>query len=469
MARLGVDPEPVVLLCDQGIASLVATLAVLKAGKFYVPLDPLDDPDRITAILETLESRVIISDRLNLDRSSTFASHGRTVLEIESLGEGHSKANPTSDAGPDSLAYIHFTSGTTGSPKGVMDTHRNVLHNILRYTNSLKISSKDRLSLLHLPNYSACVSSMFSALLNGACCCPLNLRELGLVKLPTWVVETGITIYHSTPLIFREAVNQTSRTSALRIIRLEGEKAEETDVTLFKEFCPKDSLLVNGLGTTETGLCRQFFIDRNTQLRDGIVPLGYAVTDMEILLIDDNNSEVSPGTMGRIAGRSKYLFPEYWKQSKMTRAAFLPRSQKQIDRILKTGDLGRLRADGCLEYLGRTLPNIIHEKPIRCIRSGTTEENPASASRKPRTSMEKLLGDIWSEVLMVPDIDRLDGFFNLGGDSLIAMRVIARLKQISSMNVNVRDILDHPILADLANFLDRPDASQEESKGISSS
>ena len=83
-----------------------------------------------------------------------------------------------------------------------MDTHRNVLHNIRRYTNSLQISPEDRLTLLHAPHLSACVSSQFGALLNGATLFPKPIKASTVNTLADWLIDKKITIYHSTPSVF---------------------------------------------------------------------------------------------------------------------------------------------------------------------------------------------------------------------------------------------------------------------------
>ena len=146
--RLGQGPEPVALLMDQGVAAVVAVLAVLKTGKFYVPLEP-DQPDReLTAMLEDSQSRLIVAESGYVERARAIMGSDGTILDVEEcLNEGGDESPPPG-AGPDSLAYIFYTSGSTGRPKGVFDNHRNVLHNILRYTNTLHITSTDRLTLL---------------------------------------------------------------------------------------------------------------------------------------------------------------------------------------------------------------------------------------------------------------------------------------------------------------------------------
>ena len=122
------------------------------------------------------------------------------MVVIDGIG---SAEDPGIETTPDALAYVFFTSGSTGRPKGVYDTHRNVLHNILRYTNTLQIAPTDRLSLIQSPSFSGTVSSLFGALLNGAAVFPFRLDQGGIGRLAGWMRGERITVYHSVPAIFR--------------------------------------------------------------------------------------------------------------------------------------------------------------------------------------------------------------------------------------------------------------------------
>src|SRR5262249_31062064 len=156
-----------------------------------------------------------------------------------------------------------FTSGSTGQPKGVLDCHRNVLHNVMRYTRALGITADDRLSLLQSCGFSGAVSSMFGALLNGATACPVDLRVETPARLARWLNELSVTIYHSVPSLFRSVVSEGEMFPRVRIVRLEGDRATRLDLDLFRRHFIAPSILAIGLGTTETGLVCQYFFDHN--------------------------------------------------------------------------------------------------------------------------------------------------------------------------------------------------------------
>jgi amino acid adenylation domain-containing protein len=355
LEKRGEGEETVLLLCDHGAPLIAAILGVLKAGKIYVPVDPLDPKSRIETLLEETQAKLIITDHPHLSLSLELAKGMRQLLNIDEsdLGSG-SPENPDLPLPPDALACLFYTSGSTGRPKGVMDNHRNVLHNIMRYTNSLCICPEDRLTLLQSCSFSGSVSSLFCSLLNGATVFPYDLRKEGMgIAIAHWLIQAGITIYHSVPTIFRSFLTGDLKFQRVRVIRLEGDAASRIDVELYRKYFESDCLLVNGLGATETGITRQYFINKSTVLPGGIVPIGYSVEDMEVLVLDDEGKGVGINTIGEIVVKSQYLSPGYWRNPELTRLSFLNDPDGGNKRIYKTGDRGRLRPDGCLEYLGR--------------------------------------------------------------------------------------------------------------------
>jgi amino acid adenylation domain-containing protein len=223
----------------------------------------------------------------------------------------------------------------------------------MRYTNNLYISAEDHLTLLQSCSFSGSVSSLFCALLNGATCFPFSLQQDGPDQLASWVSRERISIYHSVPSIFRLIATGIYEYPSLRIIRLEGDQTSPRDLKLYKMFFPDTSILVNGLGATECGIVRQYFVNKKTPIPDSVVPIGYAVEDMEILLLDESKKQVGMNCVGEIAVRSFYLSPGYWRRSELTEAAFEADPNGGGERTYQTGDIGRMLPDGCLLYLGR--------------------------------------------------------------------------------------------------------------------
>ena len=449
--------SPIVVLCEQGAPFIAATLGVLKAGMIYVPLDPTQGQLYLLEIIQSLNAPIILTDNKSAYTFNNLVQSGQKLINIEVLESGPYIENPNLRIEPDALAYIYFTSGSTGRPKGVTDTHRNVLHNILRYTNSLKITQKDKLTLLHSPSLSACVSSQFGALLNGACVFPNRVSNDSIDTLASWLIDEEITIYHSIPLVFRFALNEFSVKSSIRIIRLEGDEAAIQDLELFSKFCPKNCILVNGLGTTETGLCRQFFFEKDGELPTATVPIGYPVEDMETFVVNEDGNPVGPNQLGEIVVRSRFLSPGYWNDTERTVNSFLEDPQHEGFRIFKTGDLGRMKEDGCLEYLGRVnsgteesgstfLTNSSNEQP--------TTPNQANQNQVPSSQTEKILAAIWVNILNCESINTNDDFLLLNGDSIKAMRMVNQINLELGIHISIKDLFSYNVFSDLAKFVD---------------
>ena len=207
------------------------------------------------------------------------------------------------------------------------------------------------MSLIQHNSFSGAVSSMFGALLNGATLCPFDMDKYGAQLLPAWIKDSQITIFHSVPSVFRFLAQSQGDYDSLRLIRLEGDRATAYDAKLFQQSFNTHCTLVNGLGATEYGLARQYFLDHDQNV-DEELPLGYPVADTEILIKDKHGREVDLGGIGEIYVRSKYLALGYWSDPARTQESF--QEDDNGLRIYKSRDLGRLQADGCLEYLGRS-------------------------------------------------------------------------------------------------------------------
>lgn len=341
--------EPVVVLGEQGVSLIAAIMGVLRAGKFYVPIDPAWPEPRSRSILAGLGARLAVADEPNAARTANLAP-GLIVLNCDRLEPAPAVTLPR--VSPETRAYVYFTSGSTGEPKGVVDTHRNVLHNVMRYTNALGIAPDDRVTLLQSSTFSGAVSSMFGALLNGASLFPFDAARSTPTQLADWLEREGMTIYHSVPTLFRTFLDGRHFRS-VRVIRLEGDRASRRDAELFRTHFSDRCVLVNGLGATETGLVRRFVVGRDTQLSDGILPIGYPVEDMEVRLLDEGGALVTTGAIGEISVCSEFLASGYWNRPDLTGKAFYRDPSGSSRRVYRTGDLGRFRADACLEYLGR--------------------------------------------------------------------------------------------------------------------
>src|SRR6266511_250950 len=191
----------------------------------------------------------------------------------------------------------------------------------------------------------------------GASLFPVDIKhEDGVAHLATRLRQERITIYHSTPSVFRHFVvslTDGEQFPALRLIRWAGEPVYRQDVELYKRYFSQDCLLYVGLASTETGGISQYILNKEAHIIGNTVPAGYPVEDIEVWLLDDDGQVVDVDHIGEIAVRSRYLSPGYWRRAERTAAVFRPDPAGGEARVYRTGDLGLMRPNGCLEHLGR--------------------------------------------------------------------------------------------------------------------
>jgi amino acid adenylation domain-containing protein len=539
LSRRGQSPEAVALLLGQGVDLIAAILAVLKTGKFYVGLDVRRPRPSLQSLLGDCRAPLLLTADAQWDLAGSVAPPETVILNLDRIDPALSDDDLGLEVPPDALAYLFQTSGSTGRPKGVVDCHRNVLHNIMRYTNTLRIGPEDRLSLLQSPSFSGSVSSLFAALLNDACVCPLDLHSGSSEDLARWLQRERVTIYHSVPTIFRSFLVGDRVFSDVRVIRLEGDQAARLDVKLFRRHFGPGCVLVNGLGTTETGLVSQYFVRRDTEISGSVLPVGYAVDDMDVRVVGDDGRPVAHGEVGEIVVTSEYLAVGYENRPELTQERLGETYQAGRRRTYRTGDIGRMDPDGCLVHLGRKDSRVkirgesvepaqvegaildlacvrdaavipmkdrggelrLVAYVVRAQRPGPTvselrrgiahsvpgsmipsvwvplEELPRNANGKidrsalplPRgerpdldlpyapaaTPVQTRLAEIWEELLEVHPVGSRDDFFELGGDSLLAMRLLAQVERVFEVGLSPTTLLEASTVETLAGRIVR--------------
>jgi amino acid adenylation domain-containing protein len=355
-ARCHEETARVALLFSHDADAMAAMIGALKSGRLYMPVDPSFPSARIHFMIENARASLIVANSRTIETAQMIAGGRIEVLNIDEIRNSESDKNPHNPVGPDSYAYILYTSGSTGQPKGVIHTHRNLLHQIYSYTNKVGITASDRLSLI--PSYSvgAAHVDIYAALLNGAALYPFSVKEEGLRELIGLLMSEQITVYHSVPTLFRHITDYlTQKTSfpKLRVINLGGESVNIKDIELFKTYFGRNTIFVNSLACTEAGVFSQYFVNHDTELRGNRVPSGYPTEDMEIVLLDEQNDGIGGHKIGEIAIKSRYLSPGYWQNPDMTKTAFKSLPNNEGTLLYRTGDLGRIRSDGLLEHIGR--------------------------------------------------------------------------------------------------------------------
>lgn len=344
--------EKVGLLFDHGASMLVGMLGAVKAGKVYVPLDPSFPESRLSYMLEDAEICMLITHGANHQLAELLLQEKEIpILDVDQLHEW-SSSNLETTYSPDDVAYILYTSGSTGKPKGVMQSHRNVLFHMRNYTNQLHIGSEDRLTLLSSYSFDASVMAIYGALLNGATLVPIDLKRDGMNALKETLRSKRVTIYHSTPTVYRyflASLEEEETFPDVRVVVMGGEEVQAQDFERFKKHFVAPAVFINGLGPTESTLALQYRMNHETKLTGGIVPIGVPVEGTEIWLLDEEGRQTE--VFGEIAIVSPAVALGYWKRPDLTEQAFTRKSNGQA--VYRTGDLGRRLPGGMVEYLGR--------------------------------------------------------------------------------------------------------------------
>ncbi|HET7033814.1 MAG TPA: AMP-binding protein, partial [Casimicrobiaceae bacterium] len=250
-----------------------------------------------------------------------------------------------------------YTSGSTGQPKGVIQTHRNLLFFADAYARTLEIDASDRLSLLYSLAFSAANMDIFGGMLNGATLCAYDMRRDGVPGLANWLDHERISVLHAVPTVFRGlfgALAPKRRLMHLRAIDLGGEAVFDSDVELFRQHTIGNCILVNHLATTEASVIAQHRIEREgTASIEGILPVGRSPDGLRVELRRDDGSDADVGEAGEIVVVSPHVSPGYWRRPDLDAAAFSVDAARPELRRYATGDLGRIDDAGNLHFLGR--------------------------------------------------------------------------------------------------------------------
>jgi amino acid adenylation domain-containing protein len=356
LERCGEGQEAVAIIVANDATAIAGLLGILKAGKISVPVDAGLPAARGRSIITDSQARLIITASEHVSMAQVMGSGTQDTINLDEITPDMSDDNPSVSIAPADMAHIIYTSGSTSEPKGVIDIHRNVLHHVMVVTNSSHYCMEDRMTLVRAPSSTGGLANVYSALLNGACLFPFDVQNKGVAQLASWLIAQDITVYHSSATVFRHFVQTLEKNDGfphLRLIRLGSEQVTKNEFQRFRQHFSSDCILVNALSCTEAITFCQNFLNKNSIVAGEIVPVGYAVPDMEILLLDDARETVESGESGEIAIRSEFLSPGYWRKPELTRKAFLQRPGDDGRRVYLTGDMGRMNADGCLEHIGR--------------------------------------------------------------------------------------------------------------------
>jgi amino acid adenylation domain-containing protein len=524
---------------DRGAALVVALLAVLKSGAAYLPLDRESPPARRIRVVEDAQARIVIT---NSEDTAQAMSHVAKVLlwdmDTASLAS-YPADNPCRAVNGGALAYVMYTSGSTGQPKGVCIEHRAIVR-LVQQTNYIEISPQDAMAHASTPSFDAATFEIWGALTNGARLIIVpRSAMLEAAALRALLRDKAVSMmFMTTPLFQHYARTHPDIFSSLRVLLFGGETADPAAAaTVLKHTPPKE--LIHVYGPTETTTFATFFPVTEVPEDARGIPIGRPIAQTTAYVLDEGQNPVPPGMPGELYIGGDGVAREYLNHPELTGARFMPDpfGPDSAARMYRTGDLVVQEEDGNISFLGRIdrqvkirgfriepgeVENLLRGHPgvaeaaivileddagekylaayaAPCASASLHEAEllaflreqapsymiprvcmvlnrlPVNANGKidraalprpeaatpapstheaPHPGTEEALARLWSELLQVPVTDRHQDFFDSGGHSLLALRMLSRIETAFGLEISPTAFFADTRLCALAAIID---------------
>ena len=539
----GVAPDVRVALClERSLEMVVALLAVLKAGGAYVPLDPSYPAERLRFLLEDSVPAAVLT-QAQLRGLIQVRQHIPVVDLTEAAGawQRYPESNPERASiglTPAHLAYVMYTSGSTGQPKGVMVEHRSVVNRLIWMQSAYGLDRQDAVLQKTPFGFDVSVWEFFWPLLSGA---KLILARPEGHKDATYLLEAskrnGVTTLHFVPSMLQAFLDHCEGSEGLNLVRVvcSGEALSAGLAQRFYQELP-DATLYNLYGPTETTVdVTAWRCPRD--LPEGPVPIGRPIANTQVYILDAHGEPVPVGATGELYIGGAGVARGYLNRPELTAERFLrdPFRGEAGARMYRTGDLGRWLPDGNIEFLGRNdfqvkvrgfrieLGEIEARLKQACLKNDARireavviarEDTPGDKRlvayytlaqsetsvdaaelrsqlsavlpeymvpaafvpvdtfpltpngkldrralpspnfesgeiRAPHTPTEELLAGIFAEVLRLKQVTIDKSFFDLGGDSISALKLVSRARK-AGIVLTLKDVFQHQTIERLA-------------------
>ncbi len=351
LMNLGVQRDVVVAVLLDRSPELVGTLiGIWKAGGAYLPLYPAWPTKRLESVLqETCPAAIVVGGEIGA-LQSVCTGLAIPILPLSEVEGGEASISPNKCPGSDALAYVIFTSGSTGIPKGVMIEHRSVVNVIESFVRTYELNSDDRVLQQASIAFDVSVNEIFPILcVGGKLIIPESDQDTDFDQLSALIERDAVTVMGATPSGLIELNRRADGLGSLRLVLSGGEALARSHV----ERLLKIARVTNGYGPTETTVCATYYdLESQDEEREWF-PIGKPLPNYRVYVLDSNLQPLPVGLAGELMIGGVGLARGYWNDPELTHRRFLPNPFLPGERVYRTGDEVRWRADGNLEFLGR--------------------------------------------------------------------------------------------------------------------
>ncbi len=345
---------PVAVLARHDAGFAAAFLGTMASGRMAILLDGGHPPERNRRIATHSGACAVAAAPELAGYARDIFAPGTPIIDLDA--DAPHPERPLPCIGPDDLAYVLYTSGSTGEPKGVFHDHRTAVHGILLFTEFARIRPDDRLCIF----YSGVISTVrrtLGALLNGASLHILQAEALGAAGIAREVRARAITIIVDVPTIFRRlagALEPGEMLERLRFVCLSGDRCDWTDYDAFLgATAPGAEFAISAASTEAPGGYARWIVDPSTRTPEGRLPIGYPIRGVDLWVEHAEGQPAPDGEAGELVMSTPYLARGYWRDAEATAARFHPDPDNPLASVFRTGDVGLRRPDGLFELVGR--------------------------------------------------------------------------------------------------------------------
>ncbi|WP_414167747.1 amino acid adenylation domain-containing protein [Streptoverticillium reticulum] len=349
---LPAERETVAVLAEKGYFQVLTTLAVMKAGAAYVPMNVAWPGARIGEVLESAGTRTLLVSRGQAERADVQAlTDVCRVLVIDELLNGTSEDAELPAVHADDVAYVIFTSGSTGRPKGVTISHRGAVNTLLAVNERFTITPDDRILALSELSFDLSVYDLFGTLAAGAAIVfPAQDETKNPAHWAHLVEHHRVTVWNSVPQLAGLLIDEGGNLASLRLFLLSGDWIPTSLPDRIRQTTPHATIMSLG-GATEGSIWSIWYDIQHVDPAWTSIPYGTAMPNQRMYILNTENEHCPTGVTGEIHIGGTGVALGYWNAPTLTAERYI--QHPTLGRLYRTGDLGRWHPHGHIEFIGR--------------------------------------------------------------------------------------------------------------------